>query len=426
MRKHISTIVLIILVISSLVLAFLNLWPPSIDLSDEDVTRKNEVITLKNQINEEMIFSPSQVVRQSDGLSMIHNQPQLIVAMMNTLGESITNVSKIDPLPQTITSISDLLFFFDTEIPLKNSGILQPSKDKELDSIWVNVIVLDRNNLGQVYLLNTLKNTWYVGTIDENIHDELLRLADRDKGIPSQYFQLKHGPKFLPYGKVSLQPHTFLVEVPGTDNYLNLLFSETSDINTRATEDLLQYSDSRSELRFDLKNSRAHFRRNIVTNNSEPINPAEEAYHLVRQFENWRYIVRLSETDIEKNTFIFRRYYQGQPILGKPDRGYLKVGLTGNGLRELDLPWRGFQLELDKQAPIELMSGAEIIGELQVGKIEMTQMEDLVIAWTPSLSEENSKVIILTPEWYVKIGGKWRPTRELLHRDLLEEDEDGF
>ena len=89
--------------------------------------------------------------------------------------------------------------------------------------------------------------------------------------------------------------------------------------------------------------------------------------------------------------------------------GSVRIKMANSGPVEIQFPTQIIQTPLeDRQQNVNLLSGEEVINQLEDSGYSFSEIQMIEIAYGWKESEESSRIVELTPMWFIKMEGTWK------------------
>ncbi|RLK62594.1 hypothetical protein D3H64_09215 [Atopobacter sp. AH10] len=414
MRKHLTTILLMVLVSLSLFLTYYNVITPSIYQEKQATLTKTEVHNNKQRFDSPNAFLPVELVHYANGQLISYNEAHVIKKMMTELS------GKLSDFKEAGEATVDMSQFFESEswqlvykapLTMNMTGLIA----KRNLNPRINRIVALKNHPNTVYFLNEEKKMVYSASIPHETQQMIKGLIEGVKGQEVDYFEFKGRVVYLPVNPVTMEKESFLAEMVSTDNYVAKFFSDTLGLSVHSSSNISQYTNNQGELKIDSENNRFYYRSNAQLEEGSLDDRLHKAHKILTEFESWPYQLRYTGIDQTDEKVYFRRYYKNRPIFGAPDRSILAIIPGKEQVKYLSMPTINLLFRLKRNVEEEqLVSGSEMVEQMRRVGYDVKKIEDACIGYDWQVSEENSRVVLLVPKWFVRYQSSWRSLEDWL------------
>lgn len=432
---RIRKIALGILFVLSLYLSFVLWRNPGGYILHPDNTETPVVSSVTFDRRMSAVFGPTEVVEHTDQGSFLTKDSK----MLNNLF-SVFRKGKIadlmDPVSvdgesymNRVTGAGNLEFVFSSSIPFDLYGDLFSFLPREYENRTFNRIYLSVHDLETVYFYNTHSQLFYeasVTDIDPNVLRETLNEAETETYTVQSVYLNDH-IAYLPVNSFELPVLNYLVEEQPNSLFIERLFNDTSEIQTIVNGDHSRYYDYFSELTIDNeKDILKYSKPQASADNISLTERVRNSFDELIQFEHWPNEIYFYGLSSATNQTEFRRYLHGYPVFGTTDYGGTFITVSENGLIDLEMPTIVAQTPISSNNAMGNMeSMQELILDLNSQGYSLNSIEDIKVGYTWNYSSESSRVITLSPEWYVKRNGRWVSVQSL-GKEAQGGEGDGF
>lgn len=281
-----------------------------------------------------------------------------------------------------------------------------------LSNDMITRILLSPQSEDKIYLVNDDTKKVYTAQRPEKSIESLLALYTKnvDHFVAANAYSFSNGIVFMPQERVEVPVLVYLTEKQSTSFFINELFDDTTELRDNSDEAVTSYSDNISELRI-IKDSGIlyYYRNNLDRTSILPYRQVRNSFHELKFLDTWPGASLYDGYDLVTDQITYRRYVNGIPICDNKGMGSVRMKIANSGSTEIQFPTKIIQTPLeDRQKNVELLMGEEVIEILESNGYSFSEIEMIEIAYEWNNSEESSRIVELTPQWFVKMAGTWR------------------
>lgn len=415
---------LAVLFVLSLFLSFV-LWrnPGGYVLQPEDAdTPVVSSVTFNRRMS--AVFGPTEVIEHNGQGSFLTKEEKVLKNLYSIFAEvEITDL--MDPVSldgdeyiNRLRQTNGIELSFSSSIPFNLYETSFSFLPREYENRTFNRMYLSSSNFEKVYFYNTHSQLFYEADIT-NIDTDLLTAVLNEEDIQSYAVQsvtLNDHIAYLPIESLELPVLNYMVEEQPNSLFIERLFNDTSEIQTIVNEDLLRYYDYFSELTIDNeKDILSYSRPQASADNLSMTDRVRNSFNELVQLEHWPNEVYFYGLSSSTNEAEFRRYIKGFPVFGNPDYGGTFITVSNSDIIELEIPTVVAQTPIsNNNIRTEMDSLQDLVLNLNNAGYGLSSMDDIKVGYTWGYSDESSRVVTLTPNWYVKREGRWMSMQSIL------------
>lgn len=363
------------------------------------------------------VFGPTEVVEHSTLGSYLTKDKEVLSNVYTSFKDGeVTDL--IDPVSldeesynQRVTQSESLEFVFSSSIPFNLYSDTFSFLPREYENRTFNRIYVSLTNLETIYYYNTHSQLFYEANITNIDMESLKTLFDDEetRSFAVQSVPLNDHITYLPLESFELPVLDYMVEEQPNSLFIERLFNDTSEIQTIVDEDITRYYDYFSELTIDNeKHVLTYSRPQASSDNLSLTERVRNSFNELIQFEHWPNEVYFYGLSSATNETEFRRYINGFPVFGEPDYGGTFITVSDNGIINLEMPTIVAQTPISNNDATEEMDAMqELTTVLNNAGYTLNSIDDIKIGYTWNYSDESSRVVTLSPNWYVKRDGRW-------------------
>lgn len=227
-------------------------------------------------------------------------------------------------------------------------------------------------------------------------------------------------PKTLLYGykePVHLQKYSYILETQSYTVFSDIFFSATQDIISQNTE-----SKNLKLITLDGQSLTVANKTGVVTFEDTSLNSNivvdQERPTIFEQ--TFAYMKKIGKTigrvryfDQTASTVTYKQFVEGYPIFGEYGRGEISITNLENK-KSIVLNQNTIQVPIPSNEEIVLPKTFDVLEKLKGAGIDKNKIQNLQIGYTWTMTNEGKNIVALQPEWYVKVGNKWRTVEELV------------
>lgn len=328
-----------------------------------------------------------------------------------------------------VSETESIEFAFSSSIPFDLYGDSFSFLPREYENRTFNRMYISFNDLESIYFYNTHSQLFYqasIADIDTSSMRDILNTAEMET-YAVESVSLNDHIAYLPVNSFELPVLNYLIEEQPNSLFIERLFHDTSEIQTIVNENTSRYYDYFSELTIDNeKDILSYSRPQASADNISLTERVRNSFNELIRFEHWPNEVYFYGLSSATNETEFRRYINGYPVFGSTDYGGTFITVSDNGIIDLKMPTVVAQTPISNNDAMEEMSSMQDL-ELTLSNVgyALNSMEDIKIGYTWNYSDESSRVITLSPDWYVKRNGSWLSV-QLLVKESRGGEGDGF
>lgn len=424
-RKTITNVILTLLVLSSIFLSF-SLWTTGRNIGERESDSGQGSPSRLSQVTYsiEDVFRPATIAlhgETGEESLVIANSYELNDFFKKTMEElELKQIERTRTLTReeylnNLQSGRWVEFVYPEEIPF---GVISSSfsdLSKEMFNIFFDRIIFDQLNSSNISFYHTKSELFHTTEMDNEeqiVMDSVLAEKDASYHKAEAVF-LKNNLNYLPTEPINISYQSYIINQFPNTTYVNNLFSDTSLVDVRSTNNYTRYIDLTKEVTINENNHTLTYLSQIYTaGEMNPEERYEKSFQQINQFENWSDGLIFSSFNREDKILSFRREIQGVPIFSKNEYESLsEVSVVDDGITHMKLPLRFINIPISIKGSPEknLMSGQLMMEELKeaIGEKELEEIEDITIGYSWLESNEDNKVINFEPDWYVLYKDKW-------------------
>lgn len=412
MRKHLTTVVLMILVLLSLFLTYYNVMTPSVDQEQPEPLAKTEVVATKAKLDTSNVFAPVELIHYENNELTLYREPGLIKKMVAQLSGKLSELKGGDNLDLATAQFfgnESWQLVYKSPIPLNLTGLMST---KETNPKIDRVVAL-KNRPNSVYFINEEEHLFYEAAMPHENQQMVKDIVAGAKGQAVDYFEFRGGVAYLPIHPVTMEKESFLSEISSADTYVGRFFTDTLGLAVHSSSNVSQYTNSQGELKIDSDINRFFYRSTAQLDEESLDDRLQKAHQILSEFESWPYEIHYTGSDQTDEKVYFRRYYKNRPIFGSPDRSVVAIIPGQEKVNYLSMPSINLLLRLNRHVGEEqLSSGSDMVEEMKRMGYDTKKIEDACIGYDWTISQENNRVVVLVPKWFIRYQGIWRSLEE--------------
>lgn len=419
MRK----ITLTFLFVLSLLLSFILWRNPGGYVLQPDSTKTPVVSSVTFDRRLPAVFGPTEVVEHKPQGSFILKDTKTANSLFSAFREGkvadLTDPVSLDgeEYINRVSGTENIEFVFSSSIPFELYGDSFSFLPREYENRTFNRLYISVNNLENIYFYNTHSQLFYeasIADLDSDVMRDSLNETESES-YAVQSVSLNDHIAYLPVDYFELPVLNYLVEEQPNSLFIERLFNDTSEIQTIVNENTSRYYDYFSELTIDNeKDILTYSRPQASADNISLTERVRNSFDELIQFEHWPNEVYFYGLSSATNATEFRRYINGFPVFGSTDYGGTFITVSDNGIIDLKMPTVVAQTPIsNNDTMVEMASLQDLTMTLSNMGYSLNSMEDLKVGYTWNYSDESSRVVTLSPEWYVKKDGRWVSVQSL-------------
>lgn len=434
-ESRLTSVVLYVLVSLSLFLTWRILAIPSQTLNLQPVAPTVQNSNISATKNLEEVFVPNQLAVHTNTHTYITKNTNLLKDVNLFLTDwkmkdiSFLATYDLDQFNELILQTGKMEVKFPSAIHLDLISRYFEVLPEGLSNEMITRILLSPQPEDEIYLVNDETKKVYTAKKSEQSIEPLLALYTNniDKFVAANAYMFSSGIVFMPQEPVTVPILVYLAEKQSTSFFINELFDDTTELRDNSDELTISYSDNISELRISKESGILYYYRNNLDQSTIlPYRQVRNSFHELKFLDTWPELSLYDGYDSSTNQITYRRYVNGTPIYDTKGMGVIRMKMANSGSTEIQFPTQIIQTPLeDRQKNIELPRGEEVIATLESKGYSFSDIEMIEIAYEWSNSDESSRIVELTPRWFIKMKGTWRTLDSWLIA-LGEETEDGF
>lgn len=426
---------LYVLVALSLFLTWRILASPSQTLNVQTVTPSAQNSTLSTTKNVEDVFAPSQMAVHTDTHTYLTQNTEILEDVNSFLSEwKMEDISY--QATYTIKEFKDLILQpgkievkFPAAIHLDLISRYFDTLPESMYNEMISRILISPQSDDEIYLVNDDTQKVYTAQRPEKTVEPLLALyaKNTDQFVAANAYSFSDGIVFMPQDSVEIPVLVYLAEKQPNSFFINQLFDDTTELRDNSDEFMTSYSDNISELRINKESGILYYYRNNLDDTSIlPYRQVRNSFHELKFLDTWPGFSLYNGYDPANEQITYRRYVKGVPIYDNKGMGSIRMKMANSGPVEIQFPTQIIQTPLDdRQRNVKLPTGQEVVEKLENEGYSFSDIQMIEIAYEWSSGEESSRIVELTPRWFVKMEGTWK-TVDTWVKTTKEEMEDGL
>lgn len=419
----IRKITLTFLFILSLYLSFVLWRNPGGNVSQPENTDTPVVSSVTFDRSLASVFGPTEIVEHNGQGSFLTKDTEVAKKLYTIFSEAeITDLTDPESLDgenylNRIKQTEGVEFIYPSSIPFDLYENSFSSLPREYENRTFNRVYIPLTDPERAYFYNTHSQLYYTAEVADMDTQMLSTILNEEvQTFAVQSVELNDHIVYLPFESLELPVLSYMVEEQPNSLFIERLFNDTSEIQTIVSENASRYYDYFSELIIDnAKDILTYSRPQASADNLSLAERVKNSFDKMIQFEHWPNEIYFYGLSSAENETEFRRYINGFPIFGSPDYGGTFITVSENGIIDLKMPTIVAQTPIsNNEATVKMDSLQELIVSLNSAGYNLTSIEDIKIGYTWDYSDESSRVVTLTPNWYAKKDGRWVSVQSLI------------
>ncbi|MDH6363571.1 regulatory protein YycH of two-component signal transduction system YycFG [Enterococcus sp. PF1-24] len=221
---------------------------------------------------------------------------------------------------------------------------------------------------------------------------------------------------------ISLKKYSYILSTQSFTLFSNAFFQDVENVNNETNS---VYSSGEERLTVNAGNIEqlVDFRGQLPLETGLD-NVYTQSFDYVKKlgtnFGNLRYF------DRDKNTVNYRFLVEGYPVFSEFSQGLLSVTADSTVSEDskaihIQGSTNTIQVPIPSDEVAELQPTATIKDELLAAGVEESEISSIIIGYTWESIEGNTRVVNLTPEWYVCYSGTWYQAEKLIQQSQVKE-----
>ena len=421
MRKKespLTSVILYALVSLSLFFTWRILAIPSQTLNLQTVTPTTQDSNVSTTKNIEEVFVPNQLAVHTDTHTYITQNTKILEDVDKFLTDwrmeevSYLATYSMKEFKESILQTGRVEVKFPAAIHLDLISRYFDSLPEELSDEMITRILISPEVEKEILLVNDENQKVYRAKRSEKSVDPLLNLytENHDLFVAANAFSLSDGIVFMPQDKLTLPVLVYLAEKQSNSFFINQLFEDTTELRDNSDDFVTSYSDNISELRINKETGILYYYRNNLDTVKVPgYRQVRNSFHKLKFLDTWPGPSLYNGYDSSSEQTTYRRYINGIPIYDSKGMGSVRIKMANSGPVEIQFPTQIIQTPLeDRQQNVNLLSGEEVINQLEDSGYSFSEIQMIEIAYGWKESEESSRIVELTPMWFIKMEGTWK------------------
>jgi len=131
--------------------------------------------------------------------------------------------------------------------------------------------------------------------------------------------------------------------------------------------------------------------------------------------------IRFYSYDPSTDTAVFRTYAGGLPVFDQSNFGAIQMRVLDQSSYRMRFSLDSLQVPIPPvQSSATVMSTKDLLQHLKSAGVRQNKIQDIELGYEWSRDKTLSKVVNLSPTWYVKIGNQWENYRKLIGQEWRE------
>ena len=383
-------------------------------------TTQDSGVQVRATYTTEDVFRPTRLVLTNKNKFEMTSNASILKEVNTQLLKRFSNVTRLEVMDETsyenlVIREARLQIIFDG---LHSFGIVNRYFESNHDD-FVNDrfsrIVIRTDDPKTAYFINDDTKQLYSAKIDESLKTELEALYAEADFYEVESYRGKIKQFFVEQDDVTVEQSAYLIEQIPMSFYITQLFSNQSEIRTRGDGKTVVYNDNLSQLKLDRISNIVTFFENrsgeetlLYTNN------LTQSFNQMKRLGGWQMGVSLFSVDLSNNIVEYVRYVDSYPILSSGKEGFTQIKANSIGIEKMRTSTLIAQTPLPtKNKKITIVGGKTIVSELLNEGYVMTDIEEIRIGYSWTISSENIQIVEFIPTWYIKQKGSWKTLAEL-------------
>src|SRR5699024_1153747 len=406
---------LLVILIGISVLLSIALWtyqPNYEQFQDPDYV--NEVNIGGKEQDKKDLITPSSIVFHDDQRVLGFNEPteknELYESMNTWIMSSAKERDSVGPPNER----RFMEIIFPTEIPGKvipnlftfNEEINPPN------CLFNRILVTINSNDSSllVHFISTDEKRELVATIEKAEHYDLLfdYAVDHTNLIDYTRFRTKEKPFYVPNEALDLTSKTLVISKIQPEKLVNALFRDPSEVTPNVAE--AYFTDGQRGMSVSNNDNRIEFINPIQTSveDSFRINLLEQSIAKINEHKGWTNDYALDDINKDQSKVEFRLMYDGLPVFDRNHLTTIEQKWEGKELFEYNRSLIRLTYEVNL-TPKKLISGTELVEFIEERELfDLNDIEDIKVGYELKILPNASDSMLLEPNWYIKINGKWQ------------------
>ncbi|WP_107994615.1 YycH family regulatory protein [Trichococcus paludicola] len=408
--------------------------PSTIGLSQNSTTSVSANLTNTKKIED--VFAPIRMIVHTDKRIYLTQTPKIMKSVNELLGESLLDgIEDVSTYTQEefdalILAPTQLEIRFAEEVPLELLSRYFTNLQEDYYADTIDRIIFNSNEEDPIYLLNDETKQVFTSKRPDNVLQPLVDLYEgqKDAYMEVESYESESSISYLPKEAITIQKLVYLVEKPSNSYFIDLLFSDTTDLKDNGNDEFVSYSDNISELSIHKETGQLNYYRNILDAEDVPdYRLIRDSFHEIKMLDNWTNPFYFYGFDEDTDNVYYRRYVNGYPIFGEIDYGLTRIHMSGSFMTELQFLTQVIQTPLtDRGEDVTLLSGTDLLAALDAGGYSSQEIQMIALGYDWTFSEESNRLVNLMPKWFVQIDGAWKSLDQWLGGTETEADDSGL
>ncbi|MBS4175217.1 two-component system activity regulator YycH [Bacillus sp. FJAT-49736] len=315
---------------------------------------------------------------------------------------------------------------FPNRIPFEvYKAILQINK-KQTSNVYFDRIVIDFEKGTQkernVYFIDTENRKIASSSISINEIQSFWNKTKQKQSEYQPYESIELGRNhytFVPKSQTQMWSYKFSVkDKDELESFKKRLFSDPNSVQKSESTDKIEYINSTSLMKADLKNNMLYFVNPSSENLSYTSDPRillKQSIDFVNDHGGWTDEYRYFDLDNSNHEVIFRLYMDGYPVFNSEDMAEIQQFWGDNDIFQYQRPYVSL-LDVPVNTPSKkyLESGKTVLKDLLANSnVRKDDIQDLAIGYQLQKDPKTSDVLSFEPKWYCLYQGTWSPASEI-------------
>lgn len=422
--ETIKTLLLAFLVVLSTVLTW-NLWTfqPQYEFNDSKYVHEVSISEPKDTGD---IIQPLKIyLRDNQGLYGIMEQEEMndIIQLAETL-----TVFNIEPgstySKQQIRSLTErdgLELLYPGRVPFSLfQHVFKFETEEDMPGGSFDRIIIQRGGSeeGDIYFVSSEEGMVVKAHMDGEQVGNLFNQLKKQKTQYSSYEQYKlpdGRSQYLPIEAPEMTRYKYYSDTIDTDKFMYALFDDPAFTQkSQESEDELRFMDSTSMMDVDLEKHMIFYVNPSQALTTPPKlvrnDLLEKSMDFINEHAGWTDNYRYFSTDVTSQKTVFRLFVKGYPAFNQDGMAEMKMFWGTEKIYQFSRPYFVLDVPLPGPTQITLPTGEETVEKLLARPgFEADKFQDLVLGYTLRKDPNNSKVLILDPDWYYLYENDWQP-----------------
>lgn len=408
--------------------------PTAVGLGQNSTASVSANLTNTKKIED--VFAPIRLIVHTDKRIYLTQTPEIMKNVNELLGEGLlegiddVSIYTQEAFDALILSPTQVEIRFAEEVPLELLSRYFTDLQEDYYDDRIDRIIFNSKEEDPIYLLNDETKQVFTAARPDNLLQPLVDLYEgqKDAYMEVESYESEAAISYLPKEAITIQKLVYLVEKPSNSYFIDLLFSDTTDLKDNGNDATVSYSDNISELSIDKATGQLSYYRNILDAEEVPdYRLIRDSFHEIKMLDNWTNPFYFYGFDEETANVYYRRYVNGYPIFGEVDYGLTRIRMSGSSMTELQFLTQVIQTPLtDRGEGVTLLSGADLLATLDAGGYSSQEIQMISLGYDWTFSEESNRLVNLTPKWFIQIDGVWKSLDQWIGAAEPEVDNSGL